>query len=532
MQRFRLRALAIALVLSASVHSVVAARGASTALEQPASPPTNTSGVGTYLGGGTQTGPFNLPLVRTDGNIDTIIHVANATTGSTGLTVTFYNQDGTVDAVRNTGIPATLATWVSTDIDVNSVLGSGFNGTATVSASPSGIAVSVDIVAGGDSDNVDTYTAIVGGSTLAYVPFAPNGSDGFDSVIYVQNPTAIATTATITFWGQGNQVGSTEMRSLPPFGSAQIDARREGLPIFFAGQVQIQSSPQPVAVVADLTGNQAYGAGPVATSIQNNTFYVPRFEFKTNHDNNTWNNALVVANTNSKSSGVSDAFTVTFYNPDGSPAASMTSPSVGPQASWNVNLLNSSNVPLSSGFVGSAIITSTGNAVALVAKVQGNTLLPSALASYSAPSYPPPGPWGYVPGLRKNATVSTGTGSTGFTLFNPGATTQDYQVTYWDHNGGFVKSDTLSLKPNGSYYDDQATDGALPNGFDGSAQIIPMSGGGQPIVAVELAAGSYSPPPASGSAAPTPVATPTPIPGLQPRVFLPLAEDNYAGSGW
>jgi len=101
-----------------------------------------------------------------------------------------------------------------------------------------------------------------------------------------------------------------------------------------------------------------------------------------------------------------------------------------------------------------------------------------------------------LPSLRKAFSSAGGAlETTGFALQNTQSITQNYQIIFWDHAGNQVRSQTISLPSRGMWYLSQSSDASLPSGFDGSAQIVNRSGEPLPVVAVDLDAGTFTPPP-------------------------------------
>jgi hypothetical protein len=163
---------------------------------------------------------------------------------------------------------------------------------------------------------------------------------------------------------------------------------------------------------------------------------------------------------------------------------------------------------LTPGSIYSAIATSNVGAAALVVKTSGDVASPSGQSLYTPLSAPLPGTWAYAPSLRKNA---PGTQSTELTVLNSRATAQNYQIAYVDQNGDAAKSDQLCLNPSAAWSYSQASDGSLPDGYNGAAQIINVSFQVLPIAVADLYAGSFLPPAA-------PNASPACLPTAQPTV--------------
>lgn len=483
-------------------------------------------GASNYLALNDQSASYVLPLVRTDANDDTIIHVANATGSSTNVTVSLVNQDGS--PAQSLG-PTSLAAWGSFDVDVATQLNASFLGSATVVASSGAIAVSADVVNLNDSaDNVDSYAAMPSnaGLTNGWVPVVlnkiPPGAT-LASTLYLTNVgTQTTSSVTVTFWSSGNSTPGTVSQTISVGGTTTVSAPNG----FLIGPVQVQSD-QPLIGVVELTGSGTSGSGiyditpMVAPVSANPSFFVPRYDYNSDPTTHLDSN-LVLLNTSASDSA---NFTVQFYNPDGTAeGVPINSGPVAPNRTWTVGVLplsNASNLP--SPFTGSARVTTSDatnpsssiSAASMVLNIEGSFGPTSANLSLAA-NYPvlavaPSGTLAVAPGLRAAFSGE----STGFNLMNAENTTQTYQITYYGLGGNQVEQTSISLGPFQEAYFDQAADSTLGSGFEGSATIADTSGGSLPIVVVGLFAGTNAPPtplptiPPSSTATFTPTVTPT-----------------------
>ncbi|MCS7248964.1 MAG: hypothetical protein NZ840_12100 [Anaerolineales bacterium] len=184
-----------------------------------------------------------------------------------------------------------------------------------------------------------------------------------------------------------------------------------------------------------------------------------------------WVSGVTVANLTNEQANVQ----ITFYNQDGSVALSFNGGTIPGNASktW---YLPSHVSGLSSGFIGSAVVSSDKQIAAIV-----NTQLPSgsnpARVGTSA-GVTTPAETVYATQIMKNYygwnsyCAVQNTGSSAFTV----------SAFYYDQNGNQVGSArTQSIPANASYIFDQSTDSGLPNGFNGSAKFV---GGPSNLLAV------------------------------------------------
>lgn len=493
---------------------------------------TYAKGVGTYLGGDDQATTFNLPLVRTDAPYDTMIHVSNATAAFTLVTLTFYNDNGFVVATET----EPLAVWgtIDDDLGVSGQVPSGFVGTANVIAS-SGISVVVDVTnTSQPSDNLDTYAAIPASAGLGpnalppsafyYLPFIPSLTGTVDPTIYLRNLSTTTTSnvdLTFNWTNPPNGPPPTpviDSITIPKQGGYQVPVSQlSGIAgnNFDAAVTIVSTNSLPLAITADVPGGGTYwNAADVSGT--GTTFYVPRFDFNTTTSSPVWNTGIVMLNTAQQP----QAFTVSIYNPDGSLALAVTSDPIQPMGLFKFNFYGQyENLSLPSGFAGSAVVTSPSGAVGWVSRddAPAGTASFSATASYIMPTAPLPGNWSYLPSLRKisDGAGAAGVESTGFAMQNTQATLQNYQIVFWDHTGRQFRTQTISLPPRGMWYLSQYADTALPDGFDGSAQIVNLSGGPLPVVAVDLDAGGFIPQ--------------STLPLLNFHVYLPVTLDAASG---
>jgi|GEM_PF-6400852 len=473
---------------------------------------TSISGIATYGAGSDQGTSFNLPLVRSDSTYDTIIHVVNASSAQTPVTITLYDQSGAAQTPFNS---PPLAGWASLDYDVQTQFATGFNGSATVTSSSGPIVVTGEVLNSAAADNVDSYNEVPGVSTvpsngvnIAYLPLLPtcsrswqNCSEASDTpTLYLHNNSSAQppVDATVNFYWTNPPSGqpsptpiATTVSQIPPNGVSDLVVN--SVPGIIATDNNFDaaakiSSAQPLAVAVDENGNRAgYWAAAPTPSETGSTFYVPRFEYGTG-----WTTGIVMLNVDSKP----QTFTVLVYYQNGQLALQMQLPNVPSMAIAKFNYAGvNQTLNLPQGFVGSAVVTSPASAVGWFAKYNVPAF---AGAVYFAPTSPPAGTTVVVPALRKNAVVigrsPYPTASTGLSIQNPTASAATYTISFRKPDGTLVYSENVNFPPHAMWYVSQATDTQLPAGFSGSAQIVNASGGVLPIVTAEVDGGSYTPP--------------------------------------
>lgn len=513
------------------------------------------SGVGLYLPGSDQTTSFNLPLVRTDGQYDTIVHVANATASSNQATITFYDANGGAPVATSTQTLAGWASWTD-DVQVDSsapAVNANFQGSAQVTATGP-IAVSVDVLNNPSipTDNLDSYQEVPGNTTVpgdstntAYVPLIPSLTGTVTPNLYLQNTSSSSAAVNLSFYctNPGNTPNYsctappppvTATATVPGHGDTALSVSQvmgiSGLNFDAATKIQ---SDQPLAVaVDDIAPSEFWATAPTSAEVST-TFSMPRFEYNGSTHGGGWNTGLVLLNTSSQP----ENFTVSIYDPNGNlvPYSPLSTPmdNIPPMgiAKFDYGGVNQ-NLGLPDGFVGSIVVTSTGSAVGWSGPYNQAF---NAATSVILPTGPQTGSAVIVPGVRKNAAEiarSSSTASTGLAIQNPGATANTYQLGFYDASGNLVYTQNVYLAANAMWYVSQATDATLPNGFAGSARIVNLSGGALPIVSAEVDGGAFQPPPSLPLPTPptptatTPTVTPTatpipPTPTAKSRVYLP-----------
>ncbi len=168
---------------------------------------------------------------------DSGFQIQNLGTVTATVTITFYNQDGTVAATVNDQIGANSS---KTYYPLTSV-SAGFNGSVVVS-SDQPVAAIVNVL--GDSGAFGaSYSGFSSGSTTASIPLVMKNNYGFSTWFNVQNTGTADANVTVTYSN-----GTSEVATIKPGAAATFDqATNANLPDGFVGSAVV-SSTQPVAI--------------------------------------------------------------------------------------------------------------------------------------------------------------------------------------------------------------------------------------------------------------------------------------------
>jgi hypothetical protein len=394
------------------------------------------------------------------------IQVQNlSSTSSATVAVTFYNRDGTVaDTLSGDVIAAgSSKTYYQ---PTQTTLPDGFSGSAVVSSDQP-----VAAIVNQNSSGPLMSGSYVGASAPAgtvVLPLMMKGNYGWDSEFAVQNTSSSAATVDITYYDATGAAVATDSASLGGNGSAVIkQADNASLPSGFVGSA-VLTCPEPIVAVANQSNGVALMTYNGFTS-GGQTVYVP-LVMKGNYG---WGTGVQVANL---SLANPTDVTITYYAAGSTTPADVENATVQPGSS--VTFYNPGNATLPSGFVGSAVVTSTAEDIAVIVNqatdngLQGMSYEGFASGS-STVSLPliMKGNWGW---------------STSFQVQNIGGGPTDLTVAYYAAGSTTpTHTDTTTGAGLGSgssvtYY--QPWETALPNGFVGSV-VITASGGGT-IVAI------------------------------------------------
>jgi len=321
-----------------------------------------------------------LPLLRTSVGAQGGTWVSGVTVQNLSLindaniTITFYNQDGTIAHTLSSTISAGgQKTWyLPTHVPE---LPDGFIGSAVVSSDQPVAAIvntQVPTVGTGTMDNpnrVGTSTGVLGTKVGPKVYLTQIMKDyyGWNSYFSVQNAGTSETIVTVHYYDTTGAEVDTDTQAIPA--NASYVFRQEdnaALPANFVGSAVIEGGGQNIAVICnfynactDYTTAQFHSYNGFATGATK--LYIPRLV----KDYYNYQSGLKIQNISETDDTV---VTVTYYF--GGNTYVQTSPTIGPGQAWGPYLGDETQVPELTGVSGSgsAIIESSGD-VPIVATI-------------------------------------------------------------------------------------------------------------------------------------------------------------------
>jgi hypothetical protein len=320
-----------------------------------------------------------------DTDFVSMIHYQNVGTSDATINITIYDNDG----IEAASAPvATLAPGGATSLYAGTLgLTAGFSGSAVIS-SDQPLASVVAQIGSGAVLNQPLSSGFSGGSSSVLIPTVLKNMFFFHTVFSVQNVDSVPADLTFTFVplvGNPPSAGTPivyTVTGLPAYASKLIDMGSfpEISEPQFNGSVAIEAvqtgTSTPGSVVAtsmelEIAGNNAYafdGASSTADKI-----YMPSAvcKFGPNNESTT---AYAVQNTTSNTISV----TVTYSN--GNVDGPYQLPAYAKRSFDGCQ----ANNPV--GFLGSAVVESTGGDIHVVGKVYGGGLYPAHLAFISGSS--------------------------------------------------------------------------------------------------------------------------------------------------
>ena len=307
--------------------------------------------------------------------------------------------------------------------------------------------------------------AIVLAVVLLFTFVGSVGADGpftWDTGFQVQNLGTATANITITYYRDDGSVAHTVSDTIPPGESkTYYQPSIPELGTTFDGSVVI-TSDQPIAAIANQTSysqepNLAASYNGVEGTATATTMMAPII-FK-NYGGGNWTTRLAVQNAGSAITHV----TVTYHGAGGTWTEEADIP-LGARHTFDQAFS-----PIPDGFVGSAVVTSDGQPLAVVV----NEISPSGMAlSYT--------------GFSAGATNITAPllfknyndWNTGLQVQNMGTATANVEVTYYWAGGTCTENATIEPGASHTFY--QPANTCLPDGFVGSAVVT----SDQPVVAI------------------------------------------------
>lgn len=396
----------------------------------------------------------------------TSITYQNVGTGSATIQLTFYAGDSA------TPIPISLdplAAGAGSSIYLGSVssVTSGFQGSAVMESSQPLVAVLVQVPpSSGTLKNRPLSSGFSAGAPYVLVPTVLKQAFNTNSIFTVQNVDTVANNLVVDFIPVSGTAVQETVASLPSGAAHYFDMSKDSkIPAGFNGAVQIHATKSTSAAGAN-------DGAVVATSMElaTNSDSVYAFEGAT-----TSGNTIYMPSAFCKYRGglVNSFYAVQNTDPAADAAVTITYSSGAKEGPVTIKAGAKDSFPgcgksgtvNAAGFLGSAVITSTGGKIVAIAKIQGSGISSAFL--------------GFTDGAEKIAlpyvrwTVAHWTDGTkqraNIAIQNVGGSdlaAGSVTVKYYDVNGTLVGTDTLGAIPVGGKANSNATKiGAAGNEF-------------------------------------------------------------------
>jgi hypothetical protein len=311
------------------------------------------------------------------------IQVANLDrTNTANITITYYNQDGTVNTTfSDTIAPASSNTYFPIHPS------DGFNGSAVIS-SDRRIAAIANILGDGGAFGGGSYDSFTQGATSAYVPLVLRNYYGISTWFNVQNTGSVDANVTVTYAGSPTPT-CTETAAIKPGAAATFDQSTSAcLADGFIGAATVTTggADQTIAVAVVQIDHQSLLAYNGFTTAGSTNPVMPLVS----HGYYNSRTAIQIQNTGTQSTDV----TVTYTPSAGFPGQTCSeTKTIPPGQSVNFGdtpLFEAPGYPCgpmtggASGFVGSAKVTGNSTNQPLVAIVNSVTTGTPNAAAYSA----------------------------------------------------------------------------------------------------------------------------------------------------
>jgi len=411
----------------------------------------------------------------------TSVTYQNVGTGPATINLVFYSE------ASPTGIPITLpelAPLAGTSIYVGSIgdIVNGFKGSAVMSSNQPLVSTLVQVPKAGSGVAVRPMSnGFTSGSNYVLVPTVLKNTFGSNSIVSVQNVDAVAADFELIFVPVSGSSITVNTDGIPANATKYYDlGAMASIPAGFNGSLQVYATKagttDPANVVAsalelNITGTGAYafeGASDFATTI-----YMPSALCKFN---GVQTSSYAVQNTTASNVQVTVAYAA------GGTAGPVTL-AAGAKQSFNACDVNTD------GYIGSAVITATGDIVAM-GKVFGGGLSTAFLgfnggAAKVALPYVRWTTAHWADGTRQRAYIA---------IQNVGSALADGSVTvkYYDKSGTLVGTDTLAAIPAGGKVNSNAGNvgaaefGYYTDGTFGGSAVVEGPAGSQLAVIVRV----------------------------------------------
>lgn len=219
--------------------------------------------------------------------------VQNLGTATANITITYYNQDGSVAATQvDTIAPGTSKTYYGATMNVPD----GFNGSVVVTSDQPVVAIANQLTA--DPTMAGSYIGVTAGATEVNLPLVMRENNLWNTAISVQNAGTADANVTLNFYS-GATVVDTITDTIPPGASHRYDqSTQTNLGAPFVGSAVV-TSDQPVAAEVNETDGailMSYTGFPAGAT----TIYAPLIMT----DNNGWYTGLQVQNIGASTANV------------------------------------------------------------------------------------------------------------------------------------------------------------------------------------------------------------------------------------
>ncbi|MBC7263236.1 MAG: hypothetical protein H5T64_02635 [Chloroflexi bacterium] len=388
---------------------------------------------------------------------NTGFQVQNLGTGIATVTITFYNQNGTVAATRTVTIPAGASMTFFPLADVPD----GFNGSVVISSNEPIAAIGNEL--GNVNQYASSYAGFTAGGTEVYLPLIMRNNAGFNTWFNVQNAGTSDAMVTVRYTAgpAGNNYTDPTTYTIKPGAARTFDqAPLSALGSVFIGSAKVTCT-NGVPIVA--TVNQV-GTGTARTMLTYNGFLGGSSEVVLpliNHMNAGYVTGVSIMNI-----GASSATVTLEYTPSlaGDPATETQTIPAGGSKIFCLNFLTSR-------FIGSGKVTNPEGQplVAVVNQLNGGANKGAAYGGFNPASATDKVSMPLI--MDRNAGFFTG-----FSVMNAGTTTTIINVAYSDS----AVTESATLAPGQAYTSIQ--NGRIASGYVGSATVT-ASGGGK-IVAI------------------------------------------------
>lgn len=413
-----------------------------------------------------------LPIVALAGNITSYtsgFQVQNlSSTATTDITITFYKQDGSVEATTTD----TIAASSSKTYYPLAAVSDGFNGSVVISSNQPVAAITN--VLGNDGAHGASYIGFSGGATTVNLPLVMKNNYGIGTWFNVQNTGSSDATVNIAYAG----TACTDTATIKPSAAHTFDqSANTCLADGYVGAAQVTSGQNIVVTVMQVTSDSS---GLMPSLLAYNGFTTssttPVMPLVTSgyYDSGT---GIQIQNTGAASTDV----TVTYTPSAGFPGATCTEQhtiAAGNSATFGFPSMDASCYTDGGGagsaaFVGSAQVTTNSTSQNLVAIVNQVTMGASTAAAYGAFS-----PADATDTVSLPLIMDRNYGMfTGIAVANVGTVATDINCTF---SGTTYTASATGVLPGASLTDVQ--DKKIADGYVGSA--VCTSSNGQPIAAV------------------------------------------------